>query len=457
MAVYMRRKIDNYLGKWKANPKRLPLIIKGARQVGKTASIDHFANKNYQSVIYINFATNPEYMQIVDNGYTVPAVVRAISRINGRARFIENSTLFFFDEIQAFPDITTTLKCFALDGRYDVICSGSLLGIHYRKIRSISSGYKEEVEMKSMDFEEFLWACGYNDAIREDMLEHMRSFEPFSPAAWKHYDDLFTSYCITGGMPQVVSSFTEKGTFEETLKLQEQIVISYTDDMTKYSEGLNVTRLENAFRSIPSQLAKENKKFQISLVEKNAKFSDYRGAIDWMLDAGIINVSEALNPLELPLDGNRVLNSYVVYYADSGLLLSQLEEEAQNDFRINKNLGTYKGGLFESIIGEALIKAGYKHLYYYKKPDSLLQEEFIVRNKDCIVPIEVKAHNNQSKSLGTLIKNQNYKEVRYGVKFIRGNIGYESNILTFPHFCAFLIKEFLAGFDPDAQPCANGQ
>ncbi|MCD8287063.1 MAG: DUF4143 domain-containing protein, partial [Clostridia bacterium] len=412
---------------------------------------------NYQSVIYINFATSPEYTQIVDNGYTVPAVIRAISRINGRARFVENSTLFIFDEIQAFPDITTTLKCFAQDGRYDVICSGSLLGVHYYKIRSISAGYKEEVEMKSMDFEEFLWACGYNDAIREDMLDHMRSFTQFSPAAWKHYDDLFTSYCITGGMPQVVSNFTETGTFEETLKLQKQIVISYIDDMTKYSEGLNTSKLKNVFRSIPSQLAKENKKFQASVVKKNGKFSDFRGAIDWMLDAGIINISEALNPLELPLEGNRVLNSYVIYYADSGLLLSQLDEESQKDFRINKNLGTCKGGLFENIIGEALIKAGYEHLYHYKKPSSLLQEEFIVRNRDNIVPIEVKAQNNQSKSLATLINSQNYKEITYGMKFIRGNVGYENNIITFPHFCAFLTKEFLAGFDPDAQPEANSQ
>ncbi|MCD8307682.1 MAG: ATP-binding protein [Clostridia bacterium] len=449
MARYLKRKIDNYLECWKANPDHLPLIIKGARQVGKTASIEHFASMNYKSIIEINFATMPEYRQIVDNGYTVPNVIKAISRINSKARFIDHATLFIFDEIQAFPDITTTLKCFAIDGRYDVICSGSLLGVHYHSISSISVGYKDEVEMKSMDFDEFLWALGYDNSIRDDMLEHMRTFRPFSDVALKHYDDIFTDYCITGGMPQIVSNFVQKGTFEETLKLQKLIVVGYEDDIKKYSAGLDKGRIEAVFRNIPSQLGKVNKKFQVSKLKKTATFEDYSGAFDWLLDAGIINVSHALNPLELPLSGNCLPGICVFYYADSGLLLSQLDEESQKDFKVNKNLGTYKGGLFECIIGEALIKAGYDKLYYYKKENSPLQEEFIVRSGNRIVPIEVKAQNNQSKSLATLINSQDYKEITYGMKFIRGNIGYENNIITFPHFCAFLTKEFLSGFTPN--------
>ncbi len=445
MAEYLKRRIDGYLSDWKASEERKPLIIKGARQVGKTRSIEMFAHANYENVVAINFVSDPVYKQIVENGYTAEAIIKNISRINPEARFTRGKTLIFFDEIQEFPDIVTSLKFFHLDGQYDVICSGSLLGVHYKEISSISVGYKIEIEMRSLDFEEFLWALGYDDAVKEDMLSHMRHFEPFSPAVLKIYNDLFLDYCIVGGMPDVVKDFVERKTFENTLELQRQIVIGYEADIRKYAVGLDKSRITNVFRSVPFQLGKENKKFQISKVRSGAKFKDYRGSLEWLEDAGIVNVSRALQTPNLPLKGNVIEDCCILYYADNGLLLSQLDDEAQMDFRQNKNLAVYKGGLFESIIGEALVKSGYE-LCYYKKENSTLQEEFLVRCHDYLVPIEVKAGNNQSKSLSTLIKNPDYQEIRFGIKIVRGNIGYESNICTFPHFCAFLVKEFLSTF-----------
>lgn len=446
MKDYLKRKIDSFLVSWKENPERKPLIIKGARQVGKTKSILNFASSHYDSVVSINFAEDPIYKQIIENGYSADAVIKNISRINADAKFVDGKTLIFFDEIQEFPDITTTLKFFSLDGRFDIICSGSLLGIHYKEISSISVGYKTEVEMRSLDFEEFLWALGYDDSIKDDILEHMRSFTPFSPAVLKIYNDLFLDYCIVGGMPNIVYDFVNKKTFENTLDLQRQIVIGYEADIRKYASGLDKARVANVFRSVPFQLGKENKKFQISKVRSGAKFKDYRGSLEWLEDAGIVNVSRALQTPNLPLKGNVVEDCCILYYADNGLLLSQLDDDAQMDFRQNKNLDVYKGGLFESIIGEALVKSGYE-LRYFKKESSTLQEEFFVRHKDDLVPIEVKAGNNNSKSLSTLIKSSDYKEIRFGIKIVRGNIGFSSNICTFPHFCAFLIKDFLATFN----------
>lgn len=446
METYLKRKIDQYLVEWKLNPNRKPLIIKGARQVGKTKSIQTFAKDNFENIVEINFVEDPVYKQIVENGYSPEAIIKNISRINPNFKFIKGKTLIFFDEIQEFPDIATSLKFFSLDRSYDVICSGSLLGIHYKEISNISVGYKTEMEMRSLDFEEFLWSLGYDDSIKDDILSHMKSFTPFSSTVLKLYNDLFLDYCIVGGMPEAVKDFIDKKTFENTLDIQRQLVIGYEADIRKYAIGLDKARIANVFRSVPFQLGKENKKFQISKVRSGAKFKDYRGSLEWLEDAGIVNISRALQTPNLPLKGNIVEDCCILYYADSGLLLSQLDDEAQMDFRQNRNLDVYKGGLYESIIGEALVKSGYE-LHYYKKENSTLQEEFLVRSKDYLVPIEVKAGNNNSKSLSTLIKNSEYKEICFGVKIVRGNIGFNSNICTFPHFCAFLIKEFLSDFN----------
>ncbi len=445
MGEYLKRKIDKYLSDWKANPDCKPLIIKGARQVGKTKSIEFFAKQNYENIVEINFVEYPVYKQIVENGYSTEAIIKNISRINPDAKFTKGKTLIFFDEIQEFPDIATSLKFFSLDGNYDVICSGSLLGIHYKDISNISVGYKTEIEMRSLDFEEFLWSLGYDESIKNDILSHMQSFTPFSTAVLKIYNDLFLDYCIVGGMPEVVKDFISKRTFENTLEIQRQIVIGYEADIRKYALGLDKSRIANVFLSVPFQLGKENKKFQISKVRPGAKFADYRGTFEWLEDAGIVNISRALQTPNLPLKGNVIEDCCILYYADNGLLLSQLDEEAQLDFRQNKNLDVYKGGLFESIIGEALVKSGYD-LRYFKKENSTLKEEFFVRYKDSLVPIEVKAGNNNSKSLSTLIKSNNYPEIRFGIKIVRGNIGFVSSICTFPHFCAFLIKDFLSTF-----------
>lgn len=440
--LYLKRKIDAFLAEWKANPDRKPLIVKGPRQVGKTESIKRFGDMNYQSVITINFVEEPKYKMITADGYKADDIIKNISRMDPSKRFVEGETLIFFDELQEFPEIATALKFFKIDGRFDVICSGSMLGINYRKIESNSVGYKSDYEMFSLDFEEFLWAKGYDDAFIEDMLEHMRNLTPFNEVQMSVCSSLFLDYCILGGMPAVVREFIVKGTFEGSLEVQRQLIADYKEDIRKYAEGIDQARILNVFNYIPAQLAKDNKKFQISKVASGARFRDYRGCVEWLDDAGMVNICYCLNFPELPLQGNYDDTKYKIYFADSGLLVAMLDEEAQEDLRTNKNLGVYKGALYENVVGEALVKAGYK-LYYYKRDDSTLEQDFFVRTASALIPVEVKAKNGTAKSMRTLISSEKYADIHCGIKFTGGNIGYSDDIYTFPYFCAFLLKRYL--------------
>ena len=441
--MYLKRKIDDYLLSWKQQPDRKPLIVKGARQIGKTESIRHFAESQYENVIEINFVLEPKYKTITADGYDVDSIVKSISLLDPVKRFVPGETLIVFDELQEFPDIATSLKSFCMDRRFDVICSGSLLGLHYKKIHSNSVGYKDDYEMFSLDFEEFLWARGYDDSFTDAMLEHMQTLTPFSENEMAVYSKLFLDFCILGGMPAVVRGFIEKGNFSGSLELQKQLLLDYEEDIRKYAEGLDQEKLLSVYRHVPAQLAKENKKFQYSTISKSARAREYQGCIDWLKDAGVVNVCYCLHFPELPIKGNYDETKFKLYYADTGLLIASLDEEAQEDLRANRNLGVYKGALYENFIAEALTKQGYG-LYYYKRDDSQLEEDFFVRTKEELLPLEVKAGTNKSKSLSTLINGEKYADIRHGLKLSAGNIGEANGIFTFPYFCAFLLKRYLA-------------
>jgi len=440
--IYLKRKVDTFLLKWKADANRLPLIIKGPRQVGKTESIRRFAKYEYKNNVYINFVEEPKYKRIAEDGYKTEDIIRNISRIDPSKKFEEGETLIIFDELQEYPEIATSLKFFHMDGRFDVICSGSLLGIHYKRIESNSVGYKNDYSMYSMDFEEFLWAKGYDETAINDMLCHMKTQKPFNDTEMKVYSSLFLDFCILGGMPAVVKGYIKKGTFEGSLHIQRQLLEDYKEDIRKYAEGMDQTRILNVFEQIPIQLAKDNKKFQISKVASGARFKDYRGCIEWLRDAGIVNICYCMNYPELPLKGNYDDTKYKLYFFDTGLFVAMLDEEAQDDLRANKNLGVYKGALYENIVSEALTKCGYG-LYYYKKEDSTLEEDFFVRTTQNLVPVEVKATRGTAKSLRTLIQKDNYSDIQWGIKLTAGNIGFDDKIYTFPYFCTFLLKDYL--------------
>ena len=440
--MYLARKIDNVLNTWKNTENHLPIVIKGPRQIGKTESIRRFAEKNYESLVEINFVEEPRYRTICADGYRAQDIIKNISLIDPTKRFLPGKTLIFFDEIQSFPNIATTLKFFKEDRRFDVICSGSLLGISYKEIESVSVGSKMDVMMHSMDFEEFLWAKGYDQSIIDSIYEHVEKQIPFSEMEMDVFHRLFLDFCILGGMPAVVRSYIQTNTFEGTLAIQQQLLQDYEEDIQKYLEGLDRTRVLNIFRQIPVQLARENKKFQVSKVAHGARSKDYWGCVEWLENAGIINRCSCMNTPELPIRGNVNPKKFKLYFHDTGLLVASLDQEAQEDLRFNKNLGIYKGALYENFVGTALVAQGYD-LCYYKKDNSTLEEDFFVRTTDSLVPVEVKAGNTKSKSLNMLVNGKGYEDIRFGLKLCAGNIGYENNIYTLPYFCAFVLRKWL--------------
>lgn len=442
----MKRKIELYLLEWKNKKDHLPLVVKGARQIGKTYSIEKFASENYKHLIEINFSTNEAFMNIFEDGYNVDSIIKNISLIMPDAIFESGNTLIFFDEIQLCSKGMTSLKQFKLDGRFDVICSGSLMGINYNEIQLNSVGYKENYEMHSMDFEEFLWAKGYKSEQINNLLNHIINVKPFSDIEMKVYKNCFYDYLITGGMPAIVQKYIDNKNFSGILKMQRQLLNDYEEDITKYAKGLEKVKILNVYRNIPYFLGKESKRYQITKISKSARTRDYIGAFEWLSNAGIINICYCLNSLELPLSGNYDMSKYKIYFGDTGLLIASLDEEAQLDLRENKNFNTFKGAIFESIAGETLVKAGYK-LFYFKDDSSQIEMDFFIRGKNSLIPIEIKSKDGSTASLNKLIEKDKYKDIKFGIKFGDRNIGFNGKFYTLPYFTMFLLKDFIKSID----------
>ena len=442
MNTLLKRKVDTYLTNWKKNPDRKPLIIKGARQIGKTRSIEWFASQNYKNVILINFVEQTKYREIFNDGFEVDNILKNISLLNPEFKFIPGETIFFFDELQACPNCATSLKFFKLDGRFDVICSGSLMGISYKEIESNSVGYKEDYEMHSMDFEEFLWAKGYSEEFIDGLYAQMIELKPLSALQMDTLMELFRDYVIIGGMPEVVATYIRNKNFSGTLAIHRQLLKDYEEDITKYVEGLDKAKVKAVYNHISTFLAKENKRFQITKIGKNARNRDYIGCVEWLADAGVVNICYCMNQPELPLKGNYDPKLYKIYFKDTGLLIASLDEEAQEDLRANKNLGTYKGAIYENIVGDMLVKQGYQ-LYYYNSDKPALEMDFFVRDADSLIPVEVKATDGATASLNNLLKENKYPDIKYGIKLGYKNIGFNGKFYTFPYFLTFLLKRFI--------------
>lgn len=438
----LKRKIDIYLKEWKNSKNRKPLIIKGARQIGKTTSIEKFGRENYKSFIEINYISMPQYKQIFQDGYTTENIIKNISLLNSEYKFIPGDTLIFFDEMQEYSDTATSLKFFNEDGRFDVICSGSLMGINYNQIHSNSVGNKEDYTMRSLDFEEFLWAKGYSEEQIESLYTCMKEIKPLTNTQFDVMMNNFKDYLITGGMPEIVSTFIDNKNFSGILSMQQKLLTDYEEDITKYAGGLDKSKILDAYKKIKIFLGNDNKKFQITKLKDGARNREYVGVIDWMDRAGIINISYALDHLEMPLKANYNPDNYRLYFGDTGLLIGSLDEESQSDLRNNQNFGTYKGALYENIVAEMLTKAGFD-LFFYREEQSKIEMDFIIRDEKSIIPVEVKAGDNATYSLNRLIDEKQYKNIKYGIKLCNKNIGFNGKFYTFPYFMTFMLKRFL--------------
>lgn len=296
--------------------------------------------------------------------------------------------------------------------------------------------------MYSLDFEEFLWAKGYKNEQIDELFRHLSTLTPFSSIEMNVMNGLFLEYAVVGGMPAIVSHFIETGTYVGIVEMQQQLLFDYEEDITKYAQGFDKAKIKNVYHHIPFFLAKENKKFQITKVAAHARSREYVGCVEWLADAGIVNVCHCLNFPELPLKGNYDETKYKIYFHDNGLLMASLDEESARDLRQNKNLGVYKGAVYEHIVAEALTKSNYS-IYYYRKENSQLEMDFFLRDTNSLIPVEVKAKDGATISLNTLIDSTSYPDIKYGIKLCNKNIGFNGKFYTFPYFCAFLLRRWL--------------
>ena len=437
----LRRKIQESLLRWSHSSNRLPLVIKGCRQCGKTFSVLEFARRNYEHVVYLDFFRNAEYASIFSGSLEVDQLTLMMSALLGpEAVFEPGKTVIVLDEIQECPEARTSLKFFKLDGRYDVICTGSLLGVRgYGKApRSIPVGYETVVDMYPLDFEEFLWANGITAPMIELLSKCLNEEKPVPEALHSRMRQLLLQYTVVGGMPAAVQLFVDTKQASSVLRLQRDIVRSYEDDMIKYAEKSDKGRIAECFQSIPRQLSKENKKFQYATVKKGATAKQYAGSLQWIEDAGIISRCYNLNLPELPLDGNAIENVFKIYMKDTGLFISMLEDGTQFDVLRGKLYG-YKGAIIENLIADIFSKMG-RRLYYYHK-DSGLEIDFVIRWRGESTLVEVKAATGNAKSAKTILRHPEKYHVRQCIKLGDYNVGRQGQFLTLPLYMAFLLNE----------------
>lgn len=437
----LKRKIEQRLQEWKRSPNRKPLLIKGCRQCGKTYSVLDFAKKNYKHVVYLNFFENPDYCSVFEGLLEIDNITMLLSALLGsEAVFEPGNTILVLDEIQECPDARTALKFFHLDGRYDVIGTGSLLGVrgYGKEPKSIPVGYETTIDMSPLDFEEFLWANGISEVVIDSLRKNIRGVTPVPAALHKKMRQLLLQYTVVGGMPDVVQTFVDTKRLDEVLNMQRDIVRSYEDDMIKYANQKDKSHILECFQSIPKQLSKENKKFQYSVVKKGSTASKYAGSLQWIEDAGIISRCYNLTATELPLDGNAQDDVFKVYMRDCGLFISMLEDGTQFDV-LQGNLARYKGAIFENLIADMFTKMGRK-LYYFHK-NSGLEVGFVIRYKGACTLVEVKASSGNTKSTKTILAHPEKYHVNSAIKLGDYNVGRSGEILTLPLYMAFLLTE----------------
>ena len=445
----LKRKIESVLTEWRNSESKKPLVIKGIRQCGKTYIVRKFAAENYENVIYMNFVIEPDKKSAFTGNIDVDTVILNLSALIPGCRFVSGKTCIILDEIQECREARTALKSFQIDGRFDVIATGSLLGVRgYGKSDkdpedgqdSIPVGYETVVEMYPLDFEEFLWANGLNDKVIGSVKSCFEKETVVPEGIHNVMMELLYRYVIVGGLPEVVNKFLETKNIELVYRTQRNLIAGYEEDMVKYAYDADKARIRECFESIPKQLAKENKKFQYSVVRKGGRSAQYIGSIQWLEDAGLVRRCYNTQITELPLEGNSIKDCFKLYTTDIGLLVAMLDYGTQADI-LKGNLLGYKGAIFENLMADFLCKSEQK-LYYFQK-ESGLELDFLVRYKDECVALEVKAKSGKAKSLKTVLKNKDIYHINNAIKLGRYNVGRKGEVLTIPLYMGFLIKDRL--------------
>jgi len=433
--IMLQRKILQFLVNWKKSKKKECLLLKGARQIGKTFIIDKFGREFYKSYIYINFLENPGQKAVFEGSLEAAEIYKKLSLVFFNIEFIPGDTLIFIDEIQECPNARTALKFLALDNKYDVVVSGSLLGISYKDVSSIPVGYETQIEMHSLDFEEFLWAVGFNEQAIASVKEYFIRIEVIPEVVNTKMMKFLREYAVIGGMPAVINRYLENNNFGDVQKEQDKILNSFLDDISQYASLTEKPKARNCFLSIPRQLSKEYKKFQFSVVEKGATARKYSNTLEWLRDANLIRFCYNVSVPSFPLAAYERDDQYKIYLNDIGLLVAMYGFEIKNEIINNTFKGPAKGGIYENLIADILIKKNFR-LNYFKANDSSQEIEFLLNRDGAVLPIEVKSGSGPSISLDKLLQNP---DVKTGYKLISGNIGQAEKKITMPLYMAMFL------------------
>lgn len=413
----MKRKILNDLMKWKENPHKKPLIIKGARQVGKTYIIREFAQEAYEDLVEINFERDLEFIDLFKKTHNPKDILQYLEVAFMDKNFDQN-TLFFMDEIQACSDALTSLKFLAESFPCDIICSGSMLGVAIANSTSFPVGYIETWQMYPLSFMEFIEALGMKENVIQSLNDCLLNNLPVMEVLHNKMNDLFKEYMVVGGMPEVVNKYIETKSFKETLLVQRRIVSDYLNDMVKYADGSERIKVRECYQSIPLQLAKENKKFQYKLVKSGGNARYFDASLNWLKDSGLVNLTYRLKTISKPLEIHKESAVFKVYMADTGLLVSQFDESVVKEL-LNGNLGVFKGALYENIAAQ-ILSMHERELYYFE-PNTSSEIDFIIYYQGQICPLEIKAgRNTVSKSFTNFVEKYNSQ---YAFRLSQKNIG----------------------------------
>ena len=435
----LKRKVYDELKKWKERDEHKCLMLRGVRQAGKTSIVDEFGKAEYDFFIEVNFLQSPALKKIFSGDLNVDSLLTNFSIYMPEAVFAEGRTLLFLDEIQECPEAVTSLKFWALDGRFDVIASGSMLGIDYKRPVSYPVGSLQYIDMHPLDFMEFMWAMGIKDDIIDILRECFKDRKMVPEAINSKTLELMKSYLVVGGMPEVVTTFLKNRSLKETDEKQKAILNDYRYDIAHYASPDIKIKAENCFFSLPEQLAKENHKFQYSLVEKGGGTRKFESSIDWLYGAYFIKYCYNVSNMCSPLLSYKDAANFRLYPSDIGLLTAMYDYSLKEQLLENDTgfvLKGAKGGLYEALIADMLIKNGHSELYFRKNEQATFEMEFLLDAKDGAVPVEVKSGNSKSKSLDNALKKS---EIPYGYKLIMGNVGVSGKKITLPLYMAMFL------------------
>lgn len=431
----LKRKIYDALLEWKNRKDSECLLVQGARQIGKTFIIEEFGKKNYTDYIYLNFYQNPEYKEIFEGSLEAVEIYKKISLYVRNVRFTEHDTLLFFDEIQECPNARTALKFLAMDNRYDVIASGSLPGIHYREMTSIPVGYERTMEMFSLDFEEFLWAVGKTPNAISVLKGYFDRREKVDDGVNSQFLAALREYLVVGGMPEAVNTFLRTNNFQEVYATQKKIMESYREDIKHYASTTARQKISDCYLSIPRQLAKEYTKFQYKVVSREGNARRYENSLNWLVDAGMIKLCVNVSTPQFPLVAYEKPDQFKAYVTDIGLLTSLYGYETQAALLKDTLTGPAKGGIYENLVFDMLIKRGVT-LNYYKNDKNTQEIEFLFAQNGAVIPVEVKSKRGATVSLNSFIADF---APPYAYKLIAGNVGISGAKITIPLYMAMFI------------------